>query len=189
METSVCPSTTQQAQKEKSKGTKAGFGSMATEVHPKKQRFGEMPLEMSIYQNFDNQTLSTLQMYRLVEEIKTHFNITNTTIIANIYDIYTKLDAYKYMGDNIGLYKVALLFLYHLEKKVPVMFSNQVVIPFNLVLAIMITHKYFVDNPFNNESIALLFRIPLKRVNEMEINIFKLLDHKLPFGFRRKEME
>lgn len=146
------------------------------------------PLEMSLSINFESTVLNSVQMYRLIEELRLHFRITNTSVISRFYSIFIKLDEYKYMQENVGLYKVALQFLFLLEKKFPALFTSEICIPVFLIIALMFTHKYFVDYPYDNKSIALMFQIPISKINEYEIKILQMLQYKLPFGFKSTEL-
>jgi hypothetical protein len=131
--------------------------------------------------NTERSNLTPYQVYALVTQLRRFFRIENSNVIVKIYRVIERLDQYHYMQDNIDLYNVAVLFLIYLKRRFPNLFSNEFFIPVFLIMVLMITHKYFVDNPYDNKTISILYNIPIERINRYEMEILKMLDYQLPF--------
>lgn len=131
--------------------------------------------------NMERSNLTPYQVYALVTQLRRFFRIENSNVIVKIYRVIERLDQYHYMQDNIDLYNVAVLFLIYLKRRFPNLFSNEFFIPVFLIVVLMITHKYFVDNPYDNKTISILYNIPIERINRYEMEILKMLDYQLPF--------
>jgi hypothetical protein len=135
----------------------------------------------NLVQDLEISTLTPHQIYELVTEIKKFFGIENSNVIVKIYRIIEVLDKYKYMQENIELYYVAVSFLVYLRIRFPNLFSNESFVPVFLIMALMITHKYFVETPYDNKTISILYNIPIAKINRYEMEILKMLDYQLPF--------
>lgn len=108
------------------------------------------------------------------------FEITDSAVTLRIVRTLRTLEQIYYFEKNVGLYTVATQFLFYIKRTKPFMFVGKDSVTTIQLLCFMIVHKYFIDNPWNNQTIAQIFCLDLKKLNLFEMQFLKHLGFAFP---------
>ena len=108
------------------------------------------------------------------------FEITDSAVTLRIIRTVRTLEQIYYFEKNVGLYTVATQFLFYIKKTKPFMFVGKDSVTTIQLLCFMIVHKYFIDNPWNNQTIAQIFSLDLKKLNLFEMQFLTHLGFAFP---------
>lgn len=144
-------------------------------------------LKNSLKKPFECNTLMPHQLEQLIDEIIDFYKICNQEMIQKIQYIFSKLEEYHFFHQNIGLYAIGVTFAFDLSERFPnivVCFDDILLL---LVMSLLITNKFFIDECFTNKHIANIFQIDLNLLVKVEYKILSNLDFELPFTLFKYE--
>ncbi|KAJ6245424.1 hypothetical protein M0813_20378 [Anaeramoeba flamelloides] len=127
--------------------------------------------------NVDREDLINYYEEVLVTQERTEFS--KEDITQEIHQQHKKL-----IYDEDLEIQIVIVALYYLDQKIklkPVKVGKSLI---NLMVSIIISTKFLMDEPWENIDWASLYDIPLERLNKYEINFLKLLRYKLSLGDR-----
>ncbi|KAJ3427391.1 hypothetical protein M0812_26974 [Anaeramoeba flamelloides] len=127
--------------------------------------------------NVDREDLINYYEEVLVTQERTEFS--KEDITQEIHQQHKKL-----IYDEDLEIQILIVALYYLDQKIklkPVKVGKSLI---NLMVSIIISTKFLMDEPWENIDWASLYDIPLERLNKYEINFLKLLRYKLYLGDR-----
>lgn len=109
------------------------------------------------------------------------FSVPDINMATALEQIFVGLDSIEYFRQNVALYSLATQFLFFLKTKKASLFTCPDFLTSIYLVCCVLVHKYFVDHPWNNYSVAKIFGLQAKKLYDFEIFFLCQIDFCLPF--------
>lgn len=126
-------------------------------------------------------TMMDHHLKSIVYKMRRHFLIMDEIVTKEIIYVYMTLEGVHFFSENVGLYEVGTDFVIYLDQKYPDMITDYNFMLSYLLVCLVITQKYFVDNPLDNASVCYLFGFEVSKMNQLEIEVLSRLSFRLPY--------
>ncbi len=139
-------------------------------------------LESTLYRPIMLNTLMDHHLRDLVARIKRHFVVSDPEDVKDIIYIFMVLDQVHFFRENIALYHFGTEFLIFIDTQFPELINDILDVISYLLMCLLLTQKFFIDNPVDNHSVSLLFGLSVEPMNDMEINVLTRLGFCFPYN-------
>lgn len=139
-------------------------------------------LESTLYRPVMLNTLMDHHLRDLVARIKKHFVVSDPEDVKDIIYIFMVLDQVHFFRENIGLYHFGTEFLIFIDAQFPELINDILDVISYLLMCLLLTQKFFIDNPFDNQSVSLIFGLSVEPMNDMEIDVLTRLGFCFPYN-------
>jgi hypothetical protein len=126
-------------------------------------------------------TMMDHHLKSIVYKLRRHFLIMDEIVTKEIIYVYMTLENVYFFSENVGLYEVGTDFVMYLDQKHPDMITDNNFMLSYLLVCLVITQKYFVDNPLDNASVCHLFGFEVSKMNQLEMEVLSRLSFRLPY--------
>lgn len=157
------------------------FQSMEEVYQDFHQAIEENTLKLSLRIPLECNNLLPHHKVQLIEEIVDFYKISNSQVIQKLQEILDVLEGMEFFQDNIGLYVVGITFAFELTEKFPHLVITYDDVLFTILMCLMITNKFYVDNSLTNRYLAHILNLDLQTIVAYEFRILSELDFQLPF--------
>jgi hypothetical protein len=100
----------------------------------------------------------------------------------SVQGLFTGFEDLKIFAENLFLWKVSLDFLIHVYVCQKTKWTRKKKFEIFFVGCILIVHKYFIDDPYDNVYVSDYFKYDVEYLNKTETHILNVVEHMLPFA-------